>query len=353
MTGNSHQKSRRVTIKDLARELNLSVGAVSQALNPRESTIKLRPQTAERVRHMARKMNYRPHAGASSIRSRYFRNIGYFVAKQAGSWVEPLLYQVGLHDAAMENNFRLSLVHLPSESAKTREAIPRVFQESHLDALVVTHYGRLTERYRTVLEEAGFPVIYLNDRREKNSIYIDDFYGGRNVTEHLIACGCKRIVFFNEPGELLLAQNSEIHYSNADRELGYLEAMKTAGLKPEIRKAAVHHGPVNMKDYDWLLESDRPDGIVCYNDSFAVFLMIQLYQKNIRIPDEIMITGYNDDPIANDQMVPLTTMKIPAYQMAKEAFSLAYKVIQSDNHEAVESVSFKPELCIRKSSVLC
>lgn len=340
--------TRRVTIKNLAEDLGLSVGAVSQALNPRENiNIKLKPETVARVRAYANQLKYRPHAGASSIRSRHFSNIGYLVIKDDPNGFEPTAAQFGVHDASLEHNFRVTLIRLPSLEARNREAISRVFHESHLDALIVLNStGVLPETHKHAIAGNEFPVIYLNVRQEYQSIYINDRGGSRTLAEHLIQQGYQRISFFQSK-EALSGPNQAILN---ERYEGYIEAMQAAGLNVQLPWVLEKEG--EEKTLEWVGNAaERPEAIMCFSDADAALVCRMAYQQGVRIPDDLAVAGFNDDVAAKFSWVPLTTMAIPYYQMAYAAFNRAVSIINSDDPVSFSSICVEPRLCIRASTL--
>jgi DNA-binding LacI/PurR family transcriptional regulator len=343
------KQTRRVTIKDLADDLGLSVGAVSQALNPRTNiNIKLKPETIARVRAYANQLNYRPHAGASSIRSKHFGNVGYMVAKKQVDVLEPAAeVQAGIHDAALEHNFRVTLIRVPSTEARNSEAVSRVFHESHLDSLIILDYEGFSPAYERVLSDTDFPIIFLNHKIAHQAIFVDDVAGMSELTAHLIAQGHRNIAYFSakkpKSGEM-------IHYSVADRYEGYKRTMQAAKLEASA--------PWNLEEkgeeatQNWLYGDDRPDAIVCYSDADATEICKRLYQQGVRIPDQIAVVGYGDNAAAQFSWVPLTTMSIPYYQMAYLAFQQALgQMNPTGEPQPFDSISVQPRLCVRASSM--
>lgn len=340
--------TRRVTIKNLAEDLGLSVGAVSQALNPRDNiNIKLKPETIERVRSYATQLNYRPHAGASSIRSRHFSNIGYFVAKDDPETIEPAAAQFGIHDAALEHNFRVTMVRLPSLEARNREVVSRVFQESHLDALIVLNYtNNLPDIYQRVLNTTEFPIIHLNTKQEFQSIYVDNEKGASLLTEHLISQGYQKILFVKHSKET----SSVLTNCFQDRYRGYQNTMEKHGLLSQAPWIVEEMGESNtlalLKD-----KHTRPEAIIAYSDSDASRLCGWIYQLGLRMPDDIAVGGFGNEMASQYAWVPLTTIDVPYYQMAYAAFNRAVSQITHANGQPFPSICVEPKLIIRQSTL--
>ena len=160
----------RVTIKDVAKEAGLSLGAVSEALSPNpDSTIKISAKTVMRVQEAARKIGFRPHAGARSVRSNKFHNIGFFVAKKGVYTRPPEGYLMGVSDAAQRRGYRIILVGLENGEGHYQETVPSLLREKNLDALVVASYHQLSSMIHDELTDLGLPIVYVNDKHENNS----------------------------------------------------------------------------------------------------------------------------------------------------------------------------------------
>ncbi len=339
--------ARRVTIKDLADDLGLSVGAVSQALNPRDNiNIKLKPETIARVRAHARLLNYRPHAGASSIRSKHFGNIGYMIASSAISTWEPSpQIEAGIHDAALERNFRVTFLRVPSTNAKSTELVSRVFNESHLDALIMVNANKVSSEYERILKENEFPLVYYNHKQDFQSVHCDDITGGRNITEYLLGQGYRKIGYFKAENTSK-SQNS--HYTESDRYTGYQQAMQNAGQSSSQPYYLSDKG--DEAAIAWLKSSDRPEAILCYSDTDANQLGRLAYAAGIRVPDQLAIAGYNDEPSAKTSWVPLTTMHVPYYDMAYALFNKTIEQINMETPQPFASLSVEPTLQVREST---
>ena len=330
-------QKKRVTLAVLAQELGLSDRAVSQALNPRTSNVKLNPKTVERVQKLATLRNYRRDSRARSMRYGRFFNIGYFEAKlRPNDW--PLLgAEAGVYDEASAHGYQVALIRLPSQSEG--DSIPSVFQEAHLDAMIISHAGNLPPALEKHIASSGFPIIHLNEKKPHNAVYIDDVGGAEALTCYLISLGNRKIAYF---GNSSLASQ---HYSYMDRMNGYTKAMRNAGLKPEIIEA-----PKSQPDafLEWIDSNKDVEAIVCYNDLTALNLFRQTYRLPLQIPDHLAMTGFGDD-IGRHCPVALTTMRNPFYEMGRAAVIMALKLVEG-RRKTIPSQVFSQELKIRNST---
>ncbi|RYG96272.1 MAG: LacI family transcriptional regulator, partial [Alphaproteobacteria bacterium] len=223
---------RRITIKDIALAAGVSTAAVSQALRPHSnSNIKLQKETVERIRKVALELNYQPHTGARSIRSNSFGTIGYFAARTGIFTNSPGGYLAGVHDVAEEHGSRITLIRMPASIDDISKAMPSVFSERNLDALVIESYSELARQIYERVEAARLPVIFLNDRHETNSVYVNDEWAAGELTRQLIEKGYKRICYLHrvtDGGPSV----QQMHHSAMDREAGYRAAMMKEKRKP-------------------------------------------------------------------------------------------------------------------------
>lgn len=326
------QRKKRVTIRDLAKELGLSDRAVSQALNPRKSNVVLNPKTVERIQKLAVRRNYRRDASALSLRYGRFYNVGYFEAKKSAVAWSLLGAESGVFDAASEHNYRVVLIRLPSDLTEKPGSVPRIFLEGNLDALILSHAGDLPQELEEVIDASGFPIVYLNEKKENNAVYVDDFLGGVENTRHLLSLGHRKIIFYSSQAP---------HYSAGDRSRGYIQAMEEAKLKPEIidTEAAMTQR----------IKAGGFDAVVAFDDFTALQFFRQAYLSPFKIPENVSIVGFGDDFARQCSPVPLTTMKTPFYEMGRAAVEMALELVE-EKKNALPSRIFKPQLIVRNST---
>ncbi|AHF94340.1 hypothetical protein OPIT5_12595 [Opitutaceae bacterium TAV5] len=324
---------KKVSIRDLARELGLSDRAVSQALNPRESNVKLSPATLERVQKLASKRGYRVDTSARAMRYGRFFNIGYFEASRSVVHYPRLGAEAGVFDAASEHGYHVVLVKIPADLTNNKSALPIVFRQSHLDALVVVHQGNLPPAYAEAIDASGLPVVYLNEKRATNSVYVDDIRGAAELTTHLLDKGLRRIAF-------LRGNDDSMHYSLNDRQSGCTQALAARGLKPAILDFGAGWEP---KVESWLQTKPGIDAIFCPDDLSALRLIRILYRLDIRVPDQLVVAGYNGD-FSREAPVAMPTMDIPFYAMARAAAGMAVRLVEDKAISSLPSQVFASRL---------
>ena len=338
--------TRRLTIKDIARSAGLSTAAVSHALRPRaDSNIKLSADTIEKIRKVALELNYQPHAGARSIRSNRFHNIGYFAAKSGLMANTPGGYLAGVHDIAEQHGFRITLIRLPVNIEDITSAIPGVFSERNLDAIVIESYSELAHQIYEQIQTSRMPVIFINERHEKNSVYVDDVWGATELTRYMIEKGYGKICFLQretEGGPLI----ATMHHSAADRAQGFRKAMRKAKRKAEfhtVRTTGVAGLDVELREEDWQVIS-RYDAVIAYDDDLANLVARAAYDRGLWIPDTLAIAGFNGDYASLCSWQRLTTVRIPSYEMGRKAAEMALQMIEAGPATSLPSSAHRPTL---------
>lgn len=322
---------RRITIKDIAREAGVSTAAVSQALRPQsKSNIKLHTDTITRVKAVALELNYQPHSGARSIRSNSFNTIGYFAARTGLVTTSPGGYLAGVHDIAESHGSRITLIRLPVALDEISHAIPSVFRERNLDALVIESYSELAHQIYEAVQETRLPMIFLNDRHPTNSVYVDDEWGAAELTGHLLEKGYQRICFLHRVigGGPPVRQ---MHHSAKDRENGYRKTMRNAkrqAICHTVHTVATVGLDVELLPEDWEFIT-RHDAVIAYDDDLANLVARTALDHGVRIPGQLAIAGFNGDHSSLSAWQRLTTMRLPSYEMGKKAAEMAFELVKS------------------------
>jgi LacI family transcriptional regulator len=333
---------KKGSLTELARLTGLSKASVCAALSGKGGHTRISPETARRVREAAEQINYRSNAGAKAIRSKRFNSIGFIlVNKEACDYAFSDVMAEGITSGAAEYDQNVFLVRVPTFTDLS-QSLPKALNEACLDGLIVQDSAQLTPQFTQAVESLDVPVIYLNDKRPTNAVYVDDLATGRVMTEFLLGRGYRRIA--------LLAPTTRIpHYSTADRIEGYRCAMEEAGLPAMVKRYP--SASWEEEAVEWLQSDKRPEVIFCHSDQVALVLQRVLYPLGLRIPQDIAIAGCNDEILAAHSPVPLTSMRIPFHAMARLAVDMLMKRI-AHNGEDIPSAVLQPSLTERLSTAV-
>jgi LacI family transcriptional regulator len=351
-----------VTILDMARHLNLSASAVSQALRHKvTSTTKVSESTAKAVRELAQKWNYRPNSSARRMKGESLRQAGFIVeyrlANRRIPWVNlPAL--LGVSDYLIEHKWHLNIIQ-DDRTHTSNQVLPHYLEENTLDGIILTSESANRDKELVkLLSKYNIPTVILNGFEDKNTVILDDTFGATVATQHLLDLGHTNIVFITSQGNT--------HYSAGLRQQAYIKTMEKAGLSPQvwsssipllkgIEPEATRHqiNELRKKEFYYdLYMPKKPTAIVCVSDIDALRTSQILLEKGIRIPEDVSIVGYDDLPYLDLHYPPLTTVRSDFYEMGVRSAEMLLHLI-SEKLTSVGSITIKPSLVVRKSTGPC
>ena len=312
----------RVSLKDLAKELGVSIATVSRALR---SSPEISNEMQQRVKELARKLNYRPNPFAQSLRREAPKIIGVVVPNLVTHYYAAVLD--GIEDEATKAGYSVISANSHEDFMTERRALDNLIG-MHVEGIVAclaqdtTDYSHFEE-----IADMGIPLVFfgrtcLADRF--SSVMANGDEAAQLATQHLIDTGSKRIAFIGGPNHLDMVRR---------RKHGYLEALRENRM-PIIRELVV----CGKIDYDFALQSTinllkndmRPDAILAFNDiiTFAAFNAIK--QAGLRIPDDVALIGFTDDVHAAYVTPRMSVIEDQAYLMGTTACRLLLKNIEGD-----------------------
>ncbi|MBL6449082.1 LacI family DNA-binding transcriptional regulator [Fulvivirga sp. 29W222] len=340
-------KSNQITIKDIARELDISPSTVSRALKDHPD---ISPKTKKQVRELAEKLNYQPNSIALSLRSSKSNTIGVVIPQVVHFFFSTIIS--GIEDIAYAAGY--SVMVAQSNESYDREVMDtKALFNNRVDGILVsmsretTDYGHFES-----LHNRGIPMVFYDrvcDPIDCSKVVVDDFDGGYRATKHLIDEGYKRIAHLAGPDSLhMFRQRLE----------GYKKALQEHGLPIDesliLAENASDDENVAKKLTEHLLELDeRPDAIFANNDIAALGAMITIKEHGLKIPNDMGIVGFSNWRFTSLTEPTITTVAQPGFEMGQEAARLLIAAIEAKKDEVITSVTkvLKTELVVRGSSV--
>ena len=334
----------RVTIKDIARETELSPTTVSIVLNNKPH--RLSAETRKKVLDAAKRMNYRPNSLAASLKTHKTKTIGMVISNFTNSYFGELAR--GAEARCAQDGYALILCNTNDKSKKNFDYI-NILIDRGVDGIIISFDGieaDETDRLIAHMLSFGIKIISIDYRTQYKSVsnvMLDNKMGGFLATRHLIEQGHRKIGCITGP---LQADSSTAN----QRYLGYKQALEKYQI--EVNEKFVAYGEYNIESgvkHAGTLLSEGVTGIVAANDLCAYGIYKWAREHGITIPDDLSVVGY-DDIVYSDFFSPrLTTILQPAYYMGFEA---ANKIIESceDISDGDKDLIFKPELVIGGST---
>jgi DNA-binding LacI/PurR family transcriptional regulator len=327
-----------VTIKDIAREADVSHSTVSRALN---GSRLISTETTERVQKIAAALGYLPSAAARTLKTNHSRVLGVIVRNIDDPFFSEILQ--GIEEVAQAHDYSLFMA-ASRHDHKIEKSILRAMVERRVEGVIICSTPVSTEQSRQ-LTSYGVPIVVVNNQAAeayRYSIYHDDRDGSQSVTDHLLELGHRDIAYLG---------NADAGRSTQDRLIGYQQALQAARvvINPEFVHQ-VHGGkPENglaATDY-FLALPHRPTAIVCYNDMLALGVLQGLRTNGLRVPEDISVTGFDNIFFSGYTDPPLTTFDQPKRFIGAEAARLVLELLDAGGTEGAQ-----PEIHMLKGRLL-
>ncbi|MFO7971554.1 MAG: LacI family DNA-binding transcriptional regulator [Desulfobacterales bacterium] len=331
--------AKRVTAKDIAESLGVSMMTVSRAINGHPN---VNNKTRERVISKAKELGYTPNHVAKSLVLQKTSIIGVVVPEITHSFFPEAIR--GIEDALFSSDYQLILTHSAEDDERERKAI-ETLESKRVDGILIStseSTRRYTEYEKVV--QSGIPLVFF-DRCVQgigaSCIRINDTRSAKMVTEHLVEHGYKRIAHLRGPEYVSIGKA---------RYEGYVQALESHGIPVDkgLVVTAGFHEDAGYKAMKYLLENEEVDAVVAVNDPAAFGAYKAIREKGLRVPDDIAIAGFSDDIRAELMETPLTTVRQPAYEVGNVAAKKLLAHIERVN-EQVEEITIETELVIRRS----
>lgn len=329
------KKSQQNTILDIAEALKLSPATISRALNNHPH---VKEKTKAAVLNMAAQLSYRRNQMASGLRSNKTHTIGLIVPRISMYFHAEVItaIQNNLH----QNGFNL-IICQSNDSLKMEKELTEILFSSRVDALIAacTLYTIDFSHFDKLIAD-GKPVIFYDraPHMTHNASVIkgDDFNGGYIAAAHLVEAGCKRIAHISGP----LSSNLYV-----DRSAGFLKAIEANGVA--FNSDWIFHQELSHENA--LLAMGKlfegpvvPDGICTDNDSSAIAVLQFAKERSIKVPEELKIVGYSNDPRTAIITPSITTIE----QFPKEVGNAIVKELIQLLKDKEEGVRVDPQAVI-------
>lgn len=333
--------NRPATIKDIARTLNISTSTVSRALRNAHD---VNPETRAAVLALSEELSYQPSRLALSLQQKQTHTIGVIVPNL--DYVMATMVR-GIDEVALEAGYTV-MVCQSNESFGREMVNTRRLLDSLVDGFIVSVSSetKVFDHFKKIQQKKMPMVVF--DRVSSDliapKVKLDNTEGGCLATEHLIEQGYKRIAVLAGPKNLAISN---------DRLEGYLKALKKHKRKADA--ALICHCNFNQQDaYEATLEllqrKPRPDALFTVSDRMAIGAMLAIKEKGLRMPADIGLVGFNNEPVTGLVSPSVSSVDQPAFELGKAAAKL---FIEQMHHEedlsGVEKV-LKPKLIVRESS---
>ncbi|MEE9097802.1 LacI family DNA-binding transcriptional regulator [Pseudarthrobacter phenanthrenivorans] len=300
-----------VTLRDIAKEVGVSISAVSLVLNDRGDG-RVNAEAAARIRAVAEELGYVPNLLARGLKTKQSLTIGLLSDGVASTaFAGPMI--AGAQTVAAEFGYLLMLIDTVGMSGLEAPAVKALLQRNIEGLIVAPDYHAIVELPRV---PRSLPIVVLDGRPEDASIsdwVVPDETGGAfTATRHLTEAGHRRIAMCNLDDKRYIA--------TALRRRGYEEALRTEGIVPDpslhVLAKELTAAAAREAARDVLSRPDRPTAVFCFSDRLAFGVYQAAAQLGLRIPEDLSIVGFDNHAFVAESLLPgLTTVQLPHHDM--------------------------------------
>ncbi len=331
-----------ITLKDIARALNVSVATVSRALRNHPD---VNEATKRMVFEKAKAMDYHPNLMASGLSSKKSKIIGVVVPTiNRGFWSNAI---AGIEEEANNRGYKVMICQSRESSILENESL-EILANSRADGilLAISKDTISEDKVRSIITR-GIPILLFErilEDIECNKVCTNDFEGSYTATSHLIKSGCRRIAHFMGCKSLNVCK---------ERLKGYQAALIDNGL--EIDNELIVETSFERKEAEndfihfYSTIKNKPDGISCFADIIAVGVVLGARVLNLKIPEQLALVGFGDDDVSSLITPSLTTMRQLSFEIGEKSASILIDEIMGINRQFTTK-KFTPSLIIRDST---
>jgi LacI family transcriptional regulator len=329
----------KVTIVEVAKKAQVSLGTVSRVIN---NDVHVAPETRERVSAVMQEMQYVANRQARGLKGMKTNVIGALVPDLATSYIGGIMH--GIDTELSLHKFDLMLFTHHRIAIKEASYVADMVQ-GMVDGLLLVLPRNIAD-YTDTLTRHKFPFVVIDHQGSGDpcpAVGATNWQGGYNATEYLIKQGHKRIGFITGSMDLGCSQ---------DRLKGYRSALRTHHI-PEMPEL-VYEGDFNQPDgyagaSAFLELPFPPTAIFASNDVMAMGVMDAVRNRNLRIPDDISVVGFDNIPQSAMINPSLTTVQQPLEQMGRVATQMLLGILKNPQKD-VNRIELPTELIIRSST---
>ncbi len=335
---------RRVTLKQIAKELDVSVSTVSKALR---NSKEIGQDTKEKVQAFAKLYNYKPNSIAISLQNRKTKNIGVIIPEIVHHFFTTVIS--GIEKVAIEAGYNV-IVCLSNESFDKEVINMETLANSSIDGFIIslskdTQKKKDFHHLREVINQ-GMPLVMFDrvaDEIYCDKVIVDDAQGAYKAVKYLLDTGCQRIALISTSDYLSVGKL---------RTMGYRNALEDSGIALEENLI------IKIEDIDSceapiaeLFDNEKFDGVLAVNEIFAVAAMRETIKRGLSIPNDVGFIGFTDGMLSKHFYPRLTTVNQHGFQMGETAARMLIdKLDEVEEEENYRTEVLKTTIVEREST---
>lgn len=328
------------TIQDVAQRAGVSIATVSRVLN---GTTHVNEEVSARVRVAVKELQYQPSRAAQALRAKRSKIIGLLISDIQNPFFTALIR--GVEDVAQRNGYSLILCNSDENIHKEQQYIEVLCAERVAGAIIVPASEKPSKLQ--LFREHSIPIVAV-DRRVKDlttdAVLTDNVHGAYEAVTHLITNGYRRIGVITGPISTT---------TGYERLEGYRKALKQAGIvyDPSLERVDDFKDKGGRLCAHALLDLEQPiDALFVANNLMTLGALEAIHERNLRIPDDIALVGFDEMPWAALSTISLTTVTQPVYELGSTAALRLFQRLQSSTEFTKQEIVLMPTLRVRDST---
>ena len=323
----------KMTLKRMAKELDVSISTVSKALHNDKN---ISQETRERVQAFAKFYNYRPNSIALSLKQKKTRTIGLIIPEIVHHFFAKVMS--GIEEVANERGYNL-IIGVSNESFDKEVINMEMLINSNIDGFIMSlsketlRKGDFHHLKETMSQ--GIPIVLFDrvvDEIACDQVIVDDLSGARNAVTHLLQTGCKHIMLITTEDYITIGRL---------RTEGYLEALREYNIP--IREELIHKtddlGDEDQEQANLELAVNTMldtfpeiDAIFAVNEIYAVTALNAIRKRGIEVPEKFSVISFSDGVLSRHARPALTTVSQHGHEMGKETAQLLIEKLENEDH---------------------
>jgi LacI family transcriptional regulator len=335
----------KATLKQIAKELNVSVSTVSKALN---DSPEISEQTKIRIKEYAKLKNYKPNVIGLNLKNRKTKTIGVIIPNILNSFFAKVFS--GIEKVADEKGYNV-ITCISNESIEKEINTLEMLSNGTIDGFILSVSEEAQKQhefnhFKEIINE-GTPIVMFDriaDEVECDKVVVDDFDSALNATQHLIDIGCKNIALFSSVDNLSVGKL---------RAEGYLKALQNNNIELNKNIILRTESEDDLKDkIEGIFDNNKIDGIFALDENDSVAALRVGVKKGYKIPEELQIIGFADGILASRRLSPsLSTVSQHGPEIGEAAARLLIERLESkEENLPYKTTVIKTELREREST---
>lgn len=335
---------KKTTIHEIAKALQIDSSTVSRALNDSD---RVKPRTKERILKKAKELGYVRNVLASNLRHNKSNTIGVVVPRISRYFFSSTI--AGIEEVASKAGYNVLICQSLEEVARERKIIKNLIANRVDGILISVTMETQKPTHLTECFENGTPLVFfdrhVSGMKQTGKVLIDDVQGGLEATEHLIQQGCRKIAHFTGPLQVEIYKNRLQGYRSALRNNNIPYDENLVFVSTLLEEDGEHLAQKILAEFESV------DAIFCANDTAAIGVLNFLKKAKVKVPDDIAIAGFSNEPTSSVIEPSLTSVDQSGTEIGRLACHLLLDYFENGNTLVNDkTVMLPPKLIIRNSS---